>query len=259
MDISDILAFQVYKLKSTIVKKDIPLNVDAGFLTVTDTNPIDKESYEYSTARDGVQLLLAALFNLPTLSSPEGPLTQHPLPTTQLPRTKPLPKSKPPTKWECIARAKGIQSQRRDKKIWDDERQTWETQWLREVPANADADYDLAKEARAKHKGRKVIDRTLAMTRTSTASMGKFDRVLDGEKKLRGVKLKFDPIEKSVDAERIANMALLKQISETGRYSGMLRVVNVCKAVQFTSGGQGAAALARKSGSDGRQKRKGKR
>jgi regulator of ribosome biosynthesis len=77
-----------------------------------------------------------------------------------------------------------------------------------------DVDYDLAKEARTKRKERvaknerqqkqnlaqaagtgtgarkKDIDRTLAMTRTSTASMGKFDRVLDGEKKLRGVKRK---------------------------------------------------------------------
>jgi regulator of ribosome biosynthesis len=77
-----------------------------------------------------------------------------------------------------------------------------------------DVDYDLAKEARVKRKDRvaknerqqmqnvaqaagtgtgarkRDIDRTLAMTRTSTASMGKFDRVLDGEKKLRGVKRK---------------------------------------------------------------------
>jgi hypothetical protein len=31
--------------KSILVEKDIPLDVDAGFLTVTDTNPIDTESY----------------------------------------------------------------------------------------------------------------------------------------------------------------------------------------------------------------------
>jgi len=35
-----------------------------------------------------------------------------------------------------------------------------------------------------------VIERTLAMTRASTASMGKFDRMLGGEKKPRGVKRK---------------------------------------------------------------------
>lgn len=34
------------------------------------------------------------------------------------------------------------------------------------------------------------IDRTLATTRTSTASMGRFDRKLEGEKKLKGVKRK---------------------------------------------------------------------
>lgn len=315
MDISDILESQVSKQKSTLVEKDVPLDVDAGFLTVTDPNPIDKESYDHdreaylqSTARDGIQLLLAALFNLPAFTSSEGPLAQLPPPTTHLPRTKPLPKPKPPTKWERFARAKGIQSQRRDKKIWDDERQSWvprwgwkgknreaETQWLHEVPANADADYDLAKEARVKRKERiaknerqqmqnatqaagagtgtrkRDIDRTLAMTRTSTASMGKFDRVLDGEKKLHGVKRKFDPIEKPVDAERSANMALIKQIGNGGSSAKKLRreaggdgagtgdVVNVRKAVRFASGGQGAAALARKSSSDGRQKRKGKR
>ena len=37
---------------------------------------------------------------------------------------------------------------------------------------------------------KREIDRTLATTRTSTASMGKFDRKLEGEKKLKGVKRK---------------------------------------------------------------------
>jgi len=41
------------------------------------------------------------------------------------------------------------------------------------------------------HTGRKrEIERTLTTTRASTASMGKFDRALEGEKKLRGVKRK---------------------------------------------------------------------
>ena len=34
------------------------------------------------------------------------------------------------------------------------------------------------------------LNRSLAMTRASTASMGKFDRMLEGEKKPRGVKRK---------------------------------------------------------------------
>jgi regulator of ribosome biosynthesis len=43
---------------------------------------------------------------------------------------------------------------------------------------------------------REYIQKTLATTRISTASMGKFDKNLDGEKKLRGVKRKvnFGPV-----------------------------------------------------------------
>ena len=37
---------------------------------------------------------------------------------------------------------------------------------------------------------KKEIDRTLAVTRTSTASMGRFDRTLEGEKKVKGMKRK---------------------------------------------------------------------
>ncbi|KAF8259938.1 hypothetical protein EI94DRAFT_1496338, partial [Lactarius quietus] len=67
--------------KSTIVEKDVPLDVDAGFLTVTDPNLINKETYELypqSTARDSIQLLLVVHFSLPTLPSPEGLLAQPP-------------------------------------------------------------------------------------------------------------------------------------------------------------------------------------
>ena len=115
-------------------------------------NPLseDLEGYLKATARDGVQALVSALFSLPTTSSPDGPLAQLPPPATQLPRAKPLPKPKPPTKWEQFAKAKGIQKKRKEKKVWDEEKQEWvdswgwkgankkeEKQWLTEVPANA--------------------------------------------------------------------------------------------------------------------------
>lgn len=55
---------------------------------------------------------------------------------------------------------------------------------------------NLARAAQASGAGssnadrKRQIDRTLAVTRTSTASLGKYDKVLDGEKKLKGVKRK---------------------------------------------------------------------
>jgi hypothetical protein len=48
----------------------------------------ERETCLQENARDGVQLLIASLFSLPTVSPPEGPLGQLPTPTTQLPRAK---------------------------------------------------------------------------------------------------------------------------------------------------------------------------
>ncbi|GAW01079.1 RRS1-domain-containing protein [Lentinula edodes] len=336
MDVSNILADHAEKIKSTEVETDTPLDVDAGFLTVTDPNPIDGESYEsslethlLSLARTGTQALLNALFSLPTTSSPDGPLAQLPAPTTQLPRTKPLPKIKPLTKWEQFAKAKGIQGkskEKREKKVWDEERQEWinrwgkdaknkqvEEQWITEVPMNADIDFDPRKAARDERKARvtknqkqheanaaraqktgssassnpereahkKDLERTLAMSRTSTASMGKFDRKLEGEKKMKGIKRKFDPTEGSVSAESKAALDLLSKMNSDARKTRMTeaqrpskksrtshggnevedpegKVLNVRKAVRFASKGRGGAALGREREKAGKLGKSGK-
>lgn len=112
----------------------------------------DLEAYLQSNARDGIQGLLNALFALPSTPSPDGPIAKLPPPTTQLPRAKPLPKPKPLTKWEKFAKEKGISHRKKEKGVWDEEKQEWvnrwgwkgknkelEDQWLTEVPANAGA------------------------------------------------------------------------------------------------------------------------
>jgi regulator of ribosome biosynthesis len=293
MDVSDILASHAAKYQPTAVEKDTPLTTDVTFLSVFDSNPIDEESYSenledhlQTLARDGVQTLLGDLFKLPTTSSPDGPMAQLPLPTTVLPRAKPLPKPKPLTKWEQFAKAKGIQHKNRDKKVWDEERQEWvnrwgkdgknkekEEQWITEVPMHADVDHDPAKVARDARKARVAknerqqlqnlaraqssttktlderksdIDRTLASTRISTASMGKFDKKLEGEKKIRGVKRKFDPAE--VTNEKDSSLSILKRMesdSKKTRTSPTLeeKVLNVRKAVRFASKGRGGLAM----------------
>ncbi|KAG8219020.1 ribosome biogenesis regulatory protein-domain-containing protein [Butyriboletus roseoflavus] len=309
MDVSNLLASHAAKIQSITVEKDTPLDVDTGFLTVTDLNPIDVESYaanleEYlhSTARDGIQTLIAALYALPTLPSPDGPLAQLPPPTTPLPRAKPLPKPKPPTKWERFASFKGIQKKRREKAIWDEEKQEWmhrwgrdgknkekEEQWIHEVKADAAVDFDPVQDARNARKARvaknerqrlqniaraqtareerdqrKVdIDRTLASTRTSTASMGKFDRKLEGDRKMRGVKRKFDPSETSAEQEKQTSLALLSNLEgETKRArkdKGGDDVLNIRKAIRTVSKGKGGVALGRETASRPKGKRGGKR
>ena len=121
--------------------------------------------------------------------------------------------------------------------------------------------------------------------------MGKFDRMLEGEKKPRGVKRKvpylslafngwvdasyfqFDPMEKSVEAEKSVNLALIKKLGSDhsslkkarrdagGDGGGDGNLLNVRKAVRFASNRQGAVALAQKSASrsGGKQKRNAKR
>ncbi|KAJ7461463.1 ribosome biogenesis regulatory protein-domain-containing protein, partial [Mycena latifolia] len=299
MDVSGIIASNAAKYQSITVEKETPLDVDAALLVVTDLNPIDEESYSadleahlQALARDGTQALFAALFALPTQRSDDGPLAQLPPPTTSLPRAKPLPKPKPPTKWEQFAAAKGIQHKKRDKREWDEERQEWvnrwgrdgknrrqEEQWITEVPLNADVDHDPRKIARDERKARVAknekqhlgnvaraagagtrkhdIERTLQTSRISTASMGKFDNKLEGEKKLRGVKRKFEPAEKPLEEEKNASLALISRMGSDAKKTRREpardeEVLNVRKAVRFASKGRGGIALGRVAASSGR-------
>ncbi|KAL5487707.1 RRS1 [Sanghuangporus weigelae] len=292
MDVSGILAAQAERHNAVPVEKDIQMQLDVGYLTVTDPNPIPAEEHNreleahlQSTARDGVQVLLSALLQLPTQSTSDGPLTLLPPPTTLLPRAKPLPKAKAPTKWERFAAAKGIQKKRKDRKVWDEERGEWvarwgkdaknkegEGQWITEVKANADVNANPEKELRDARKARVTknekqqlqnltaatresrkseIERTLATTRASTASMGKFDRTLEGEKKSRGVKRKFDPTERSVEEEKKASLALISKLDSSGRKrkGGGDDVLNVRKAIRNASKGKGSVALAQERSS----------
>ncbi|KIL70305.1 hypothetical protein M378DRAFT_189851 [Amanita muscaria Koide BX008] len=306
MDVSDILASHAAKFQATTVEKDIHLDADPGCLAVSDLNPIDEESYNLNLeehlqtlARDGTQVLINALFSLPTTSSPDGPLAQLPPPVFQLPRAKPLPKPKPPTKWELFAKAKGIQKKRKEKRVWDEEKQEWvnrwgkggknkqvEDQWITEVPHNAEVNFDPRKEARDERKVRiaknekqqqqnlarqanpretrkREIERDLVQTRISTASMGRFDKQLEGEKKPHGIKRKFNPTEENAEDERKASLALLSKIESDAKKMRKDpqredNIVNVRKAIRHASKGKGALAMAGKSDGKG-NKRKGKR
>nr|XP_027203995.1 ribosome biogenesis regulatory protein homolog [Dermatophagoides pteronyssinus] len=55
-----------------------------------------------------------------------------------LPRAKPIPKPKPPTKWEQFARSKGITKKKKERMVWD----TVNNEWMIEVPDQADPNVD---------------------------------------------------------------------------------------------------------------------
>ncbi|XP_076925804.1 ribosome biogenesis regulatory protein homolog, partial [Bidens hawaiensis] len=72
-----------------------------------------------------IQAVTDALFNLPSTEDASGPVVSLPPPSTKLPREKPLPKPKPPTKWEVFAKKKGIQNRKKDKLVYDEQTSSW--------------------------------------------------------------------------------------------------------------------------------------
>lgn len=139
------------KFKPVTVEKPIPVEYDLGNLAVFDTNPLeaeklagssaDKEAYLKLVARDNVQLLINQVLLLPVKTTTDNAglltgqqlqmtLVQLPDPTTQLPREKPLPKPKAPTKWEQFAARKGIKSKGKDgKMVYDEATGEWVPKW----------------------------------------------------------------------------------------------------------------------------------
>ncbi|OJJ36873.1 hypothetical protein ASPWEDRAFT_50290 [Aspergillus wentii DTO 134E9] len=131
------------------VSKPTPYTFDLGHLLVNDPNPLElprSESLNESlkaTARDGTQCLLNQLLTTCpiTSSTQQGVLLTLPPPSTDLPRHKPLPTPKAPTKWELFARKKGIgkystkaggalaDKERRKKLVYDEEKGDWVPRW----------------------------------------------------------------------------------------------------------------------------------
>lgn len=121
------------------------------------------------------------------------------------------------------------------------------------------------------------INRTLATSRVSTASMGRFDKALEGEKRLKGVKRKvravlsfraleidlswqIEPTEAPAEQEKAVNLALIQRMEKEPPKKKVKKapaddVLNVRKAIRATSQGKGSVALAK---SPGRSKAKGK-
>ncbi|KAK2859454.1 hypothetical protein Q5P01_004074 [Channa striata] len=159
------------KLRSISVHKELDLDFDIGNLLACDKNRIEsrdlrqqpKENFLRSLARDNTQLLINEVWKLPTERVEEAIVAKLPDPTTPLPREKPPPKPRPPTKWEQFAKLKGIQKKKKTNLVWDETAKEWKRrwgykranddtkEWLIEVPETADSNEDqFAKRAKAK-------------------------------------------------------------------------------------------------------------
>lgn len=95
------------------------VELDIGNLIAFD-HRVGLEGSEQDIARQGAEVLVRAIFSLPATSSDEGRFVTLPKPTFDLPREKPIPKERTPTKWEQFAKEKGIQKKKRDRLVLDE-------------------------------------------------------------------------------------------------------------------------------------------
>ncbi|CEN61664.1 ribosomal biogenesis regulatory protein [Aspergillus pseudodeflectus] len=170
------------------VSKPTPYTFDLGHLLANDPNPLELPKSEplnvslKATARDGIQSLLNQLLTAcPITSTQQGVLLSLPPPSTTLPRHKPLPTPKAPTKWELFARKKGIgkysskpgaalaDKERRKKLVYDEESGEWVPRWGYKGKNKSDDDWlvevkesDWKKEEDAAAKGSSIRGMTRA-------------------------------------------------------------------------------------------------
>lgn len=259
---------QKASVKSIEVFKEVEPVVDAGNLLLVDQQPLslnelraDPRSYLDRLARDNAQLLFNQIWKLPVERYEDVIVAKLPTPTTVIPREKPIPKKKPPTKWEQFAKKKGIQKKKRERMVWDEVAKEWKARfghkrvndiddkWLMEVPDQSDPYEDqfdkLTKEkkesvaknelqrlrniARNRKGGSKILSTELKptarkdkerlskeidVTRSSTASLGKFQQRLPKEKanEKKGVKRKFDSVTGNTSAEKDKTLDLWNKL-----------------------------------------------
>ncbi|XP_035226336.1 ribosome biogenesis regulatory protein homolog, partial [Stegodyphus dumicola] len=196
---------------------------------------------------------------LPSEYHEHVPVAKLPEPSTVIPREKPLPKSKPLTKWEKFAKTKGIQKKKKEKLVWDESSKDWkpqygyrgisnQTDWLIEVPDNADPNVDYfgkikgeKKEKVAKNEYQRLrnlaasqkmkvtnlesvdkadkhqLSRSLAAAKTATASLGRFTDKLPKEKAPKNSmkKRKFKPnIPSSMKSEKENNLKIFEELDK---------------------------------------------
>ncbi|KAF2876483.1 ribosome biogenesis regulatory protein-domain-containing protein [Massariosphaeria phaeospora] len=116
------------------VHKPTPFTFDLGNLLANDSNPLPSDVDENTlaaTARDAAQALINQLLSTCEIkSTPDGVHLVLPAATTPLPREKPIPAEKPPTKWELFAKKKGIKDKRREgKTVYNEESGEWVPKW----------------------------------------------------------------------------------------------------------------------------------
>lgn len=117
-----------------MVEKPTPYTFDLGNLAANDPNPLPRDIDEEvlaGVARDAAQSLINQLLGVCEIkSTSDGVHIVLPPPTSEVPREKPIPADKEPTKWELFAKKKGIKDKKREgKMVYDEASGDWVPKW----------------------------------------------------------------------------------------------------------------------------------
>uniref|UniRef100_A0A3P9Q6M5 Ribosome biogenesis regulatory protein n=1 Tax=Poecilia reticulata TaxID=8081 RepID=A0A3P9Q6M5_POERE len=262
------------KLKSISVQKELDLEFDVGNLLACDKNRIEprdlrekkRDDFLRALARDNTQLLINEIWKLPTERVEEVIVAKLPEQTTRLPREKPPPKPKPPTKWEQFAKLKGIQKKKKTNLVWDETRVAKnELNRLRNIAraqkVKTPGEGLLPKAQQSKDELAKAV----SVAKTSTASVGRFQDRLPKEKppKNSGKKRKFEPLIGDFSSEKQKQLELLKLMGSKTPKLDITKAVNTQMREEDREEAaarwrKGAGGKGRKGNTAGRGKGKGK-
>ncbi|RUS78108.1 hypothetical protein EGW08_014116 [Elysia chlorotica] len=182
---------QDQQLKTTNVENEELIELDEGNLLAVNENKTDtkdfkkkKETILLSLTRDATQALFNSLWKLPVEQKDGAYLITLPESKTWMPREKPVPKKKAPTKWEEYAKTKGILNKKKSRMVWDEPSQQYKPRWgyqranddtkdwVIEVPDNADP-YEDQFEKRKTAKKERVAKNELQRLRNVARSQKK--------------------------------------------------------------------------------------
>ncbi|NXC39987.1 RRS1 protein, partial [Penelope pileata] len=242
--------------RSVQVEKELELQFDLGHLLALDPNPPPaaalrgagprREALLRALARDNTQLLAARIWALPAerADGAAGPLlAQLPEPALRLPREKPPPKPRPPTRWERFARLKGIRRRKRPSLVWDADPHEDQLARLRREKRERVARNELnrlrnlARAHRATaatllhptgHQSRQELGLAARVARISTASLGRFQPRLPKEpaELPSRAKRRFGPLLGELEAERGRQLQLLRDMNSKKPALDITRAVN---------------------------------
>lgn len=202
-----------HSFRPITVDKPTPYTFDLGFLLAQDPNPLDipppsnrtrasLNAALTSTARDGAQCLLNQLLTTCPIASDQqnGVLLTLPSRIYTLPRHKPLPTPKAPTKWELFARKKGIgkynkrlgsmggsaESERRKKLVYDEATGEWVPRWgYKGANKKGENDWLVEVDDKASRKEQEHMADGSGKTLRGTSRRERLERIKRNERKMR--------------------------------------------------------------------------